>query len=131
MWNNQELTHYGIPGMKWGVRKDPEKAAAKAAKKAERKAEKRKKMIGELSKDQKAAFKSMSDRDKERYFSDRFWNGKSIANRSLDIMGGKTMWGSKGYDAQDARAITNGEIAVATAIASGIYYTAATLLSKR
>ena len=32
------LAHYGVKGMKWGVRKDPEKAYARRAKKLNRKA---------------------------------------------------------------------------------------------
>ena len=35
-----ELKHYGVPGMKWGVRKDPSKAFAKASRKADKLREK-------------------------------------------------------------------------------------------
>lgn len=34
--NNQELQHYGVLGMKWGVRKNPSRAYAKAVKKKEK-----------------------------------------------------------------------------------------------
>ena len=31
-----ELKHYGVPGMKWGVRRNPQKAYAKASKKLQK-----------------------------------------------------------------------------------------------
>ena len=36
LYNQEELQHYGVIGMKWGVRKDPSKAYKKAVKKADK-----------------------------------------------------------------------------------------------
>lgn len=66
MLNENELTHYGVLGMKWGVRKDPQRAYKKSMKK-----------LGSLDKKaQKKSYKSAKlqmKADKAEYKSLKAW----------------------------------------------------------
>lgn len=53
-----ELQHYGVLGMRWGVRKNPSKAYAKASKKSDRLQERAEKLKNKATKKQNKAVKA-------------------------------------------------------------------------
>lgn len=79
-----ELQHYGVKGMRWGIRKNPEKAYSKAGKKL-------KKLDRKAEKARQKADKSMDktfDADDVRYYAKSFkglrsWNVTGKARRSI------------------------------------------------
>lgn len=58
--NDTQLQHYGVIGMKWGVRRDPSKAYAKAVQKKKRLDDKSAKLSAKATKKQLTATKKMS-----------------------------------------------------------------------
>lgn len=56
--SSNELCHYGVLGMKWGVRKDPSKAYRKASKKLDRLKKKTTKRQAKATKKQNKAIKA-------------------------------------------------------------------------
>lgn len=69
--HSEELIHYGVLGMKWGVRKDPEKAGRRAYKKLEKLDKKVKKAELETLKRERTAVKKMQKADKAILFPKR------------------------------------------------------------
>lgn len=67
------LVHYGVKGMKWGVRKDPSKAYAKATKKADRIKRKTEKAMAKSAKYHKKA-----DKQARRYAGFGWYSNKSL-----------------------------------------------------
>lgn len=67
------IKHYGVLGMKWGVRKDPSKAYAKATKKADRIKRKTEKAMAKSAKYHKKA-----DKQARRYAGFGWYSNKSL-----------------------------------------------------
>lgn len=66
--NNGELCHYGVLGMKWGVRRNRSRAYVKAAKKADRLEEKSTKLDYKAAKLQKKALKKEAKATSEKQY---------------------------------------------------------------
>jgi len=97
--DEETLTHYGVLGMKWGVRKDPQRAWAKAntelAKRRKKSGERTKKKVARLSRKAQKANKKASKR-----FSTEEQKAKAFkANYKLD----KAMKKSAKADRRTAR----------------------------
>ena len=79
----QELYHYGVPGMKWGVRRDA-RILANHYRNVEVEKQKKRYKYGEITKEQYAAAKRKADLGKKKYLSDvenSFHNAKSRSER--------------------------------------------------
>ena len=108
----QALKHYGILGMKWGVRRTPEQLGHRTARKEERaqkkaekrearaqkKAEKReakqaaeekrrKDAYDKMTPNQKKYYDGLTDSGRDEYFAERYWFGQDTANATLMLSG--------------------------------------------
>lgn len=108
------LQHFGVPGMKWGVRRE-QKVLEKKIKKEKRREEKKIRKASErkdiyenrMTKKEQQAYDRLTDNDRNKYWSDRFWNGSYAANQTLNLYGDMNM---KEY--ATAKRIKDGSIAV-------------------
>ena len=85
--NEQELYHYGVPGMKWGVRRDV-RILANHRRNVEVSLQKNKYKSGKITKEQYAAARKKANEGKKKYLADvenRFRNAKSQSE--LDKLG--------------------------------------------
>lgn len=67
--NEQELIHYGVPGMKWGVRRDV-RILANHRRNVEVSLQKNKYKSGKITKEQYAAAKKKANAGKKKYMTD-------------------------------------------------------------
>lgn len=77
--NEQELYHYGVPGMKWGVRRDA-RILANHRRNVEVSLQKNKYKSGKITKEQYVAAKKKANYGKKKYLTDienKFRNAKS------------------------------------------------------
>lgn len=81
--DNNELYHYGVPGMKWGVRRDA-RIIANHRRNAEVDRQKNKYKSGDITKEQYKAAKRKAELGKKKYLTDvenQFRNAKSQNER--------------------------------------------------
>ena len=81
--DSNELYHYGVPGMKWGVRRDV-RILANHRRNSELKLQKNKYRYGEITKEQYSNAKRKANAGKKKYMSDienKFRNAKSERER--------------------------------------------------
>lgn len=81
MYYSDYLMHYGVLGMKWGIRKDPSKAFRKASKKANR-LDAKQQRLG--TKSTKANWKASKANHKLEQDIDRRTNGSALAKSDDD-----------------------------------------------
>lgn len=73
------LAHYGVIGMKWGVRHDPQKAYTKATKKMSKLEKRSDKAMNRAGKYKRASMSRFASKEKQKKYSDKARNARISA----------------------------------------------------